>query len=375
MKNSAFNNEQILQEAAEWALLIDDRPLSNEERQHFAVWIKLSPLHVSEFLLAYSIFATVQESTVTLPEDLSSLILNNVVSLAKKPTLAKAPDKTKPFIANYLRQHYLSSACLVLGLVLGIFLLDPTIFHPKPLIEQVAVLTEVISTDIGEKKMLTLSDGSKVHLNTASEMQYVINDSVRRVYLTYGEAFFDIVEDSSRPFIIHTDDSIIRVIGTAFNVRATAGATRIEVSEGVVTASTKSLFNKKTGDWTSYNTSGAQNVGFIKTLNPGDKAIIDSEINQIKVSFIDSSLVAVWRDNKLVFDNSRLADIVFEYNRYNSKKMYIADKALAEQRLSGVFDSKDLDSFIEYLRFSENIIVSEDKASFFIKLSENLKPQ
>jgi ferric-dicitrate binding protein FerR (iron transport regulator) len=76
--------------------------------------------------------------------------------------------------------------------------------------------------DPGTRKSVILPDGTKVRLNAGSELRYdadMTSRDTRNVDLS-GEAYFDVQKDKERPFIIHTDKLAIRVLGTAFNVKA-----------------------------------------------------------------------------------------------------------------------------------------------------------
>jgi len=65
--------------------------------------------------------------------------------------------------------------------------------------------------------------------------------------------------------------------------------------------------------------------------------------------------VVAWKERKLVFDRTRLADIADEFNRYNRKQLIIDGEALGNKRFSGMFFSNDLDSFLKALEVIESI--------------------
>ncbi|HEY9262902.1 FecR family protein [Chitinophaga sp.] len=98
-----------------------------------------------------------------------------------------------------------------------------------------AMAWQNIVTPSGKMTKLTLADGSQVWLNANSSMRYPVAFSAtnREIWLTDGEAFFDVSPDKQRPFIVHTDKLNVQVLGTSFNIRAYAQLDKVSI--GVAT--------------------------------------------------------------------------------------------------------------------------------------------
>ena len=103
-------------------------------------------------------------------------------------------------------------------------------FNTNPGREKAIVLQE-ISTPSKTIREIKLPDGSTVRLNEGSKLEYsnAFNDQLREVTLS-GEAFFDVVKDKEKPFIIHANKVNIRVLGTAFNIKSYPGEGSVETS-------------------------------------------------------------------------------------------------------------------------------------------------
>ena len=185
------------------------------------------------------------------------------------------------------------------------------------------------STDIGERSILMLPDGSRVTLNTVSAVNVDYTSRTRRVVLTAGEAFFEVAKDPARPFVVSAGSRQVIAVGTTFDVRLQDHQVKVTLVEGkvrVLTASTPP----------STPLAHAPAVAAV-TLEPGS-TLIAKEGGIDRIEHIDVTRVTSWREGRLVFEGERLAEVVAEMNRYSREKLEIATPALADRRVSGVFE-------------------------------------
>jgi len=201
-------------------------------------------------------------------------------------------------------------------------------------------LVRDISTDIGERSLLVLADGSKVTLNTASAVHADYTGRERRLTLLRGEAFFDVAKDANRPFIVFAGSREVVAVGTAFDIRVQDRRLKITLVEGKVRIAPAS-------DLTVAGSSPIRPVSAI-TLEPGS-ALIAQEGDADQIERLDVARVTSWRTGKLVFDGERLAEVVAEMNRYSRQKLQIVDPALEERRVSGVFEPAEGPAFAKAL--------------------------
>ena len=211
---------------------------------------------------------------------------------------------------------------------------------------------EVYRTGLGEQRSIVLEDGSIIELNTLTAIGVAYANDERRVTLIDGEALFDVEENSSRPFIVDTGSASVRVVGTRFNIYKTGSATEVTVLEGKVT-----IERPATSEESTVQGSPSTNPGdAVVELLVGEQARFEPRKPQIVTATLASiEPVTAWTERRLVFEATPLGEIVTQFNRYNTNPLKLEDATLAELELSGVFDSNDPESLIEFLRHVRDV--------------------
>jgi transmembrane sensor len=221
-----------------------------------------------------------------------------------------------------------------------------------------------VSTRNGSKTKINLPDGSKVWLNAGSVLTYDKNfgGDIREVTLS-GEAYFEVMAVTSPgttqkiPFIIHTKQIDVHVLGTAFNVKAYPNEKQTETSlvHGKVEVLVHNRPEKK----------------FV--LRPNEKLVVmNDEVstpvnsksptkdNQPFVSFskltyavADSVVIeTAWVQNKLVFDNESLPEIAEKMERWYNVEIRFKDVKQQQMRLSGTFENETIQEAMHSLSLS-----------------------
>jgi len=213
-----------------------------------------------------------------------------------------------------------------------------------------------VSTRYGSKSQVQLPDGSLVWLNAGSKITYgkEFGKKIREVTLS-GEAFFDVVKDADHPFVIHASSIDIRVLGTAFNVKAYPEDEKTETSliRGRIEVSIKSRPNDKI------------------ILSPNEKLVVDNKsmrvqqdaaendyepliaVNKLKINPVDSTVAETqWIENRLVFDNESLRELAVKMERWYGVDIEIADSAMMEKRFTGKLDNENIEQAMEALRYT-----------------------
>ena len=153
--------------------------------------------------------------------------------------------------------------------------------------------TAVISTS-HELQQVILPDGSSVDLNHGSTIKFAKNftGEYRKVKLS-GEAFFDVVRNEEKPFVIETEKLNIQVLGTSFNVKAYKGAhsSEVTVSSGKVSVNTLS---------------GAEKV----MLEAGDAVNYSTASNSLDIHKVHTANYKAWKTKEIEFDNNSLSEII-----------------------------------------------------------------
>ncbi|MET0463969.1 MAG: FecR family protein [Chitinophagaceae bacterium] len=240
-----------------------------------------------------------------------------------------------------------------------------------------ALAQNTVSTKRGSKSKIQLPDGTQVWLNADSKITYNENfqGKIREVQLS-GEAFFDVVHDEERPFVIHTNVIDVKVLGTAFNVRSYADEKNTETSliRGSVEITLRNNPDKKI------------------ILKPNDKLIVDnmeakaetgsaemvhskhsnrpSLLTLGKVNFKDNQTTALetlWVKNTLAFDKESFDVIALKIERWYDVKVKIADNKIRKTEFSGVFEDEDLEQVMEALRMTGNFHYDINKKEVMIR--------
>jgi transmembrane sensor len=178
-------------------------------------------------------------------------------------------------------------------------------------------------TAIGERSIIGLSDGSVVTLDTDSEVNVDFSRSERTIYLTRGQAMFEVAHDKKHPFAVHAGDRCVIATGTAFTVRLDAADVSVALVEGNVVV--EQLPETK---------GAALNVE--ATLQPGERLIAKTGA-AASVTTTNIEQATSWRLGKVVFLDTPLSVAVKELNRYSDDKIVLVNDAFATLHINGVF--------------------------------------
>lgn len=194
-----------------------------------------------------------------------------------------------------------------------------------------------IATGVGEQRVLTLEDGSRVVLNTATRVVVNYDSQVRKVELKNGEAFFDVAQRADRPFVVEAAGRQVRALGTSFTVRNDAGGLAVTLVEGKVAISP-----------TSPN-SGEGESGGSHYLSPGQRLTAAAH-RPVTIDTPAIEKVTAWRRGLVDFQNTPLRDAVAEMNRYTRRTLTLEDSSAAAIAITGVFRAGDTESFAAAVR-------------------------
>ena len=201
-------------------------------------------------------------------------------------------------------------------------------------------------TAIGGLSSVPVGDGSKITLNTDTEVRVKVSDRERRIELVKGEAFFEVARDARRPFIVHAQGQRVVAVGTQFSVRMQPDQLQVVVTEGRVRVEGKpSLL----GDPQPIASLVAGNVA-----RAHGKSIVVQETSLEKAR---QSLG--WRSGHLVLDDTSLADAVAEFNRYNLRKLVISDPVISNITIGGNFQASNIDGFVRLLHDGFDVEATE----------------
>ncbi|MEN9813374.1 MAG: hypothetical protein RL479_2060 [Verrucomicrobiota bacterium] len=198
----------------------------------------------------------------------------------------------------------------------------------------------MVATEVGHLDKLALPDGSIVRINTDSRVEVAYSAGERRVRLVRGEAYFTVAKDATRPFVVDAAGVAVRAVGTAFNVRLRPAGVDVLVTEGTVRVSDPVR--------AAGGVSPAPPVAApgLPLLQAGERLVIPVgegraepvvPVAPVVVPAAEMARALAWQDQRIDVVAVPLAELVAEFNRYNSQKLVVADAALGERRFGGSF--------------------------------------
>jgi len=193
------------------------------------------------------------------------------------------------------------------------------------------LLARRYDTALGEIRRVPMPDGSVAAINTDSTLEVAMRPDLRAVKLERGEAWFAVAKDPERPFVVESGPVRVRAVGTAFSVRKREGGSDVLVTEGVVEV------------WTKDGAAPPRRVA------AGERIFAENDAGALTSPKADADLgrQLAWREGQIVLDGQTLAEAAAEFNRYNDRKIKVADPRLADERFVGWFRTNDPEGFAE----------------------------
>lgn len=288
MTSSNLDDDEVMR----WAIRLDSRPLDADEQRALDAWLLADERRHGSLLRAEAALA----------------YLDRGRALAE-------PMEVPPVHTPLGRR-----ALLVGGTIAGLALTGSI----------VSLITRSIQirTELGEVRRVPLADGSIASLNTNSKLEVEMLDKRREVKLKVGEAWFQVAHDKARPFVVEAGDIRVQAVGTAFAVRRRESGADVLVTEGKVDAWIVGRESERTRI-------DAGSRGFLTEREP---TVVVAAANDI-----DRALA--WRIGDLALNGESLAYAASELNRYNRRKLVIADRALGHEPIVGYFRTDQPEDF------------------------------
>jgi transmembrane sensor len=292
-----LSSQEIDRQAAEWAAKMAAGSLTPEEQASFESWLAADIRHLGAYGRAEAVLARLDR-------------LRAVGTGALHPA-------SHAELSGWTRRRVLLTGSTAAGLaaasVVGTMLWKDG-------------SREDFATEIGNTRVVALSDGSIVTLNTNSKVSVRFTRNLRKVDLVQGEALFNVAKNKERPFIVFAGDTQVRAVGTSFTVRHLQGRPiQILVQEGVV-------------EVTRRNTANATPVRVradTQTVVPHSASI---SIRAVTYSQVVRNLA--WQYGQIAFDNEALEDAADEFARYSNTRI-VVEPAIAKRTITGLFASND----------------------------------
>ncbi|MEQ6119616.1 FecR domain-containing protein [Reichenbachiella sp. MALMAid0571] len=238
---------------------------------------------------------------------------------------------------------------LLLGMSFGFYVLQ--IEHG----DQIGLLSDrvVKSTPKGKKTQIRLPDGTMVKLNSNSYLEYPKNFGDERRIKLIGEAFFDVVRDPSRPFIVESENLNVRVLGTSFNIKAYPydAVYSVAVKSGLVSVSDQSK---------SKNT-------VITELKANEVVDYMHNTGEFKAYEIRDDQFFAWKDGILVFQKADFDEIIERLEKWYGVEFELQGKHPIASGFSGRYENASLQHVLQGISFANNFTFTIEGNKVIIK--------
>jgi transmembrane sensor len=298
--------------AAEWAVRLNERSLTTQEQAELDRWLDADTRHRGALLRARAAWV-----------DLDRLAALTGRSEPRSPRHEESTKSTgqrrtvvPPLFRNRRRFIAAVAPTLVLG-VAGAWWIERR--------------DQTYVSKLGEIRRVTLSDGSHMVLNTATEATVRFDKARREVELTAGEGLFQIAKDPVRPFIVRAGSVSVRAVGTVFTVRTVDERVDVTVTEGIV-------------DLVDESPSG---VRLLRRVAANEHASVmqTRQVDVKSISHDEAERRLAWRDGMVDFAGETLATAVAEVNRHYRQQIVVDDPDLASRPVVGLFRANDPNNF------------------------------
>jgi transmembrane sensor len=307
------------QDAAAWVARLGSDQRTRADDEAFEAWLSADPAHAGD----YAAHAELWSGLSALTGDTEA-----------RAVLMGGKAAPRPMVNRRIAMGGFGAAAAAASLAV----------FAAPQIDR---LRGVYRTRKGQQRQVILADGSRLMLDTDTRIDVRFSDADRRLVLEKGRAHFKVAKDAARPFRVFVGDDEVRALGTAFDVRKDGAGAKVTLEEGTVAV---------------YRAAGPRVDGVrapAAVLKPGEQARL-TKTAPIKVAAVDVSREQAWRFGRMVLDNAPLGEAVEDLNRYGGRQVVLADPALAQMKVSGVFHTRDPDAFVEAMTAAFPIRLEEE---------------
>jgi transmembrane sensor len=321
------------QEAAEWWVILQG-DASREQRAEYVDWLRESPVHVAEMLYMARVHGTLDqfERWTQQPTDGADRHEDGVVSLPVTSPSARTRVSSALPAPRDVKLAWPLAAMLLLLIALGALFFR-------------SFDGEVIQTERGERREVSLPDGSVVQVDPETRLRVKYGESVRQIALESGRALFRVAKSPHRPFRVQSDNTAVQAVGTQFAVEREGQSVRVTVAEGEVAVLPGSR-TFRAGETKHPSQPASGGAARRITLIADQQVVIPASGSAGPVRSVDSAQALAWAEGKLIFANEPLGTAVKQFNRYNQIQIRINDSHLARRPISGVFNADDPESFV-----------------------------
>lgn len=308
--------DPVLEAAFDWLLRLQDTPEDPAVRAGWQAWRRSDPAHEAAWARVCATWRDLGEAGPLRVTPVQADTLPPVGDTRPQPPrrpMQPRPMQRRPMRHRALRRGAMMAAAAAVVAMVAVASVRPGGF---------AGLGADAATGVAETRRVVLADGSRVELDGRTAIRSRFDDGRREVTLIDGGAFFDVMPDAARPFIVWAGDVAVTVTGTAFDVAADGGRVVVEVASGTVRVAPAR---------------GRR----VEQLAAGDRLAVDTASGAVTRGRLAPEDVGAWRDGRLFVSDATVAEVVAELRRHQPGWILITDAALGARRVTGLYDLRD----------------------------------
>jgi transmembrane sensor len=304
LKRPSETRDPVTDEAVAWLLRLRNAPDDPQLKAEFDAWSSLDEKHAEAWRTAQQVWS-----------------LAGVVGPASRQPASQRVSASQKWLSGMpprFKRSKQPARAWGFGLAVAASICVAVILFPSL---QLQMRADYVSA-IGGTKNVELVDGSRVQLDSGSAIAVDYTPDRRAVRLLAGQAFFTVQRDHQRPFSVEAEDVDVTVTGTEFDVRLASTDVSVAVAAGEVRVTRHAQTDET-------------------VLVAGEGLRVRRRDGAAEFVLMAPQSVAPWRRGRLLIESATIGDLVDELRRYRSGTIVITDQALADQRVTGVFDLTD----------------------------------
>lgn len=320
MMIATMQDNPINERAFDW-LVRADRGLSSVEQAELDVWLASDTRYYGAYMRAKAVFCQARRAKAFahLPNpDEWSLGVPPEDNEITQPVAVADNDGDDTRLVSRRALVGFAGGTLVAGLTVAFFATG----QPAE--------AQTFRTKHGEMRTVALADGTKVALNTESEIRVLFGAKLRKVVLVGGEALFDVARDAERAFVVDAIAFQAQAVGTSFAIRKIRGAPpELVVREGIV-------------DFAPANATSLRVFANSRIL-----VLSGGKVSRQMLTPEAMERELMWREGKIAFEETSLRNAIAAFDRYGPVHIEVDDPTLLDRTVTGVFAADDPMGFVK----------------------------
>jgi len=304
MNQTSHMNAAMQTSAADWVARLSGEPVESDWLA-FEAWLQSAPGHRRAYDKAMTLWLDLDRQAVPLSAAIADLVQDQG---------RRQPARRKPALWWGGAMAGVAAVALTFAALHPYRGAEPTTY----------------ATAKGERKAITLADGTQITLNGGTKIAVRLERDRRDITLAQGEAAFDVVHDPSRPFRVQVGDQTLRDIGTQFDVLRSGGDIIVTVRQGMVEA------RPSTGDRPGVS------------LGAGSRLQHHEGAAASTITLVSADDAFAWRSGRLIYRNRPLSEIASDLGRYGDNQVRV-DGPAAGVRFTGVLMIDDQQAMVRRL--------------------------